>query len=129
MLRRWRAEEFEALVGVGKDAGAPAFVAEGRIGDDVIKGLEAVAVLEFRIGGLFHLGFSRAGFFSRQRSSGDEPFVDIQNVLHAALLEQVISRALKKALEIKLLICIFHICTIQLKKTYRIADRTRSSEP
>ena len=38
-----RAEGLEALVRVVErvDAGAPAFVAEGRIGDDVIEGLEA----------------------------------------------------------------------------------------
>ena len=42
----------EALPGVvlGIEAGAPAFVAEGRIGDDVVEGLERVAVEEERAG-------------------------------------------------------------------------------
>src|ERR1039458_4481448 len=46
-----RAEGFEALVGVVEevDAVGPAFVAEGRIGDDVVEGFEGVADLEFGI--------------------------------------------------------------------------------
>ena len=46
------AEGLEALVGVVEriEAGAPALVAEGRIGDDVVEGLERVAVLELGIG-------------------------------------------------------------------------------
>ena len=47
-----RAEGLEALVRVVEriDAGAPAFVGERRIGDDVVEGLERVAVLELGIG-------------------------------------------------------------------------------
>jgi hypothetical protein len=42
----------EALPGVvlSIKAGAPAFVAKGRIGDDVVEGLERVAVEEKRAG-------------------------------------------------------------------------------
>ena len=42
----------EALPGVlvGNEAGAPAFVAEGRIGDDVVEGLEHAALGEERVG-------------------------------------------------------------------------------
>ena len=52
----------EALEGVvlGIQAGAPAFVAEGRIGDDVVEGLERVAVEEERVGeGVALLDFRR----------------------------------------------------------------------
>ena len=47
-----RAEGLEALVGVVEriEAGAPALVGERRIGDDVVEGLERVAVLELGIG-------------------------------------------------------------------------------
>jgi len=46
------AEGLEALVGIVErvDAGGPAFVAEGGIGDDVIEGFEGVAIEEFGIG-------------------------------------------------------------------------------
>src|SRR6266571_4363016 len=54
-----------------------------------------------------------------------------QNVLHVALLEEVISRSLKKgSLQIKLRTCTFHICTIHSKKiAYLIAESARSSTP
>ena len=52
LLGRRHAEGVEALEGVvlGIDAVAPAFVAEGRIGDDVIKGLERAVHEELGIG-------------------------------------------------------------------------------
>ena len=47
-----RAEVPEALVRVVLriEAGAPTLVAEGRIGDDVVEGLEGIARLELRVG-------------------------------------------------------------------------------
>src|SRR6266704_1914627 len=58
-----RAEVFEAFVRIvlWVDAGAPAFVAERRIGNDVIKRLEAAALLEFRIGDRVALDNQRRG--------------------------------------------------------------------
>jgi len=52
LLAGRRAEGFEAVEGVVGDVDAidPAFVGQGRIGDDIIEGLEGVAGLEFGIG-------------------------------------------------------------------------------
>src|SRR5258708_35623994 len=71
----------------------------------------------------------RAGEFMRMGPPAAGAAQNKQDVLHGALLESVISRSLEKILRIKLLICTFHICTIQSKKTYLIADSMRSSEP
>ena len=58
-----RAEGLEALVRVVEriDAGAPALVGERRIGDDVVEGLERVAVLELGIGERVALHDERRG--------------------------------------------------------------------
>ncbi len=58
-----RAEGLEALVGVVEriEAGAPALVGKGRIGDDVVEGLERVAVLELGIGQRVALHDQRGG--------------------------------------------------------------------
>lgn len=47
-LPRWRHAQGEAIVGVvtGVDAATPALVAEGRVGDHVIKSLETAVVCE-----------------------------------------------------------------------------------
>src|SRR5882762_6672169 len=52
LLARWSAEWLEALVRIVLriEAGAPALVRKGRIGDDVVEGLERVAILELGIG-------------------------------------------------------------------------------
>ncbi len=54
-----RIEAVERVV-VGIEAGASAFVGKGQVGDDVVKGLEGVAVFEERVGegvALFDFGF------------------------------------------------------------------------
>ena len=58
-----RAEGLEALVGIVEriEAGAPALVGERRIGDDVVEGLERVAVLELGIGQRVALHDQRGG--------------------------------------------------------------------
>ena len=58
-----RAEGLEAVVGIVEriEAGAPALVAERRIGDDVVEGLERVAVLELGIGQRVALHDERRG--------------------------------------------------------------------
>ena len=63
LLAGRRAEGLEALVGVVEriEAGAPALVGEGRIGDDVVEGLERVAVLELGIGQRVALHDERGG--------------------------------------------------------------------
>ena len=58
----WDAVRIEAVEGVvvGIEAGAPAFVGKGGVGDDVVEGLEGVAVFEERVGegvALFDFGF------------------------------------------------------------------------
>ena len=52
LLSRWCSERLETLVRVmqGVKAGTPAFVAERRIGNHIIEGLECAAVLEFGVG-------------------------------------------------------------------------------
>ena len=63
LLGRRRAEGLEALVGIVQriEAGAPALVGEWRIGDDVVEGLERVAVLELGIGQRVALHDERGG--------------------------------------------------------------------
>ena len=63
LLAGRRAEGLEAVVGIVEriEAGAPALVRERRIGDDVIEGLERVAVLELGIGQRVALHDERRG--------------------------------------------------------------------
>ena len=63
LLRGRRAEGLEAIVGIAQriDAVAPAFVGEGRIGDDMVESLEAVAILELGIGQRVALDDQRGG--------------------------------------------------------------------
>ena len=52
LFRGWRTEGLEPLPGImgGVEAGAPALIAGGRIGDDVVEGLEQIAIEEFWTG-------------------------------------------------------------------------------
>lgn len=63
LLGRWRAEGLKTLIGIVEriEAGAPALVAERRIGNHIVEGLERVAVPELGIGQCVALHDERRG--------------------------------------------------------------------
>ena len=88
------AEGLEAFVGiVGRvEAGAPALVAEGRIGDHVVESLERVAVRELGIGQRIALHDERRGVVvqdhvhARQTAGGSVLFLAVKGDLGAGLI-------------------------------------------
>ena len=52
LLVRWGSERLKTLIGIMQriKAGTPTFIAERRIGNDIIEGLQCAAILEFGVG-------------------------------------------------------------------------------